>query len=167
MNLRERTLEIALAEVGVREQGGANRGKRVEQFLREARIAPGEPWCAAFVNWCARFAADEMGVISPLESVPLQGYVKSYADHKDPAFARVSIGDARPGDLYLQWHPSKKRHAHIGLFVKRLGDDVIMTVEGNTNDAGSREGDGVYRRQRALQPKDLLIRWTRVVKPRP
>src|SRR5919108_4036082 len=36
--------------VGVREEGGNNRGPMIELFLRGVKQPPGEPWCAAFVH---------------------------------------------------------------------------------------------------------------------
>ena len=40
-----------------------------------------------------------------------------------------------------------KRVAHVG-FVDQWGPKEVVTVEGNTNGAGSREGDGVYKKKR-------------------
>lgn len=51
------------------------------------------------------------------------------------------------GDVFLIWFPKLGRPAHIG-FVERWGNRTVITVEGNTNDNGSREGDGVYRKRR-------------------
>ena len=44
-----------------------------------------------------------------------------------------------------------ERVNHVG-FVDHLNqvDQVVHTIEGNTNPAGSREGGGVYRRERKL-----------------
>ena len=45
-----------------------------------------------------------------------------------------------------------ERVNHVG-FVDGMngGKQVVSTIEGNTNPAGSREGGGVYERQRQLQ----------------
>ena len=37
-------------------------------------------------------------------------------------------------------------HGHMGLVAEVLGGKLI-TIEGNTNDGGSREGVGVFRRE--------------------
>ena len=44
-----------------------------------------------------------------------------------------------------------ERVNHVG-FVERLdlAEQVLHTIEGNTNPAGSREGGGVFRRERRL-----------------
>jgi hypothetical protein len=38
---------------------------------------------------------------------------------------------------------------HTGL-VEKVSGDFAITIEGNTNNGGSRDGDGVYRRRRLL-----------------
>jgi hypothetical protein len=163
MNLREKTLSVAERYVGTREHG-ANRGEQVEKFQAAAEISPGEPWCAAFVNFCAERAAEALNVISPLESVPLQGYVPSYVS----ILPFVTPSEVKPGDLFVVYHADKKRYAHVG-FVRSidLTRNTIRTVEGNSNGGGSRDGDGVYSITRVISPRIRFLRWTRTVKPRP
>lgn len=135
---RDRLLGVALGEVGVREATGRNDGPRVEDYLRSVGLGKGEPWCAAFVYWAHR-AADIEAVRS--------GYSPDW-------FRRnlVEKGRATGGDVFGVWFSSKKRIAHVGL-IERLerGGKWVITVEGNTNDAGSREGDGVYRKRRPIR----------------
>lgn len=170
MNLREKALLVALGRVGIRERGGNNRGPEVERWQREAGIRPGDPWCAAFVNACARQAADALFVLSPLESVPLQGYVQSYFEHFAAQGCIVSPQYALPGDLFVIYYPHLKRYGHIG-FVGWDGVDLKRkrydTCEGNSNDAGSREGDAVVRKSRVLGRHVRFLRWTRVVQAKP
>ncbi len=44
------TIQTALAEVGVREIGNTNRGRRVDEY-QKADLLPGVgyPWCASFL----------------------------------------------------------------------------------------------------------------------
>ena len=66
---------------------------------------------------------------------------------------RQQVKDNRqPGtaDIFGIYFPDKKRIAHVGFIDQWLGDWLI-TVEGNTNDPGAREGDGVYRKRRAVK----------------
>src|ERR1043166_4878598 len=42
----------AMRWVGVQEIGGNNRGQVVELFQKTCYIAPGDPWCMAFVQSC-------------------------------------------------------------------------------------------------------------------
>ncbi len=50
-------------------------------------------------------------------------------------------------DVFFIWFAEKKRVAHTG-FIDRWNQTFAITVEGNTNQAGSREGDGVYKKRR-------------------
>ena len=52
LSKREELQQIYQSQVGVREQGGANRGEQVEQYLASVGFGPGYAWCAAFVSWC-------------------------------------------------------------------------------------------------------------------
>ncbi len=71
-----------------------------------------------------------------------------------PAWAKISAADVqrapdaiRPGSIFIADHGGGK--GHTGL-VERMDGYAIHTIEGNTNAAGSREGDGVYRKVRQL-----------------
>lgn len=168
MNLREKTLQLASVYVGAAEVG-TNAGRLVERWQGDGKIRKGDPWCAAYVNGIAHDAADILGVVSPLESVPLQGYVQSYFEHFQRLGYIVSPEAALPGDLFVLWYPHLRRYGHVG-FVGPDGVDVrakrYATVEGNTNRDGSREGDGVYAKRRILGRHVQFIRWTRYVQAR-
>ena len=158
--LRLRALEIALTQVGVKERP-SNRGKEVEEYQAEAGIHPGDPWCAAFVNWCARRAAAELGVTSALEAVPLQGYVQSYVDHGKQHGWVVKANEVKPGHLFCVYHPSLNRYAHIGFVGEMLPSRThFTTVEGNANSQGGREGIEVARITRGVNDRILFLRWT-------
>lgn len=59
---------------------------------------------------------------------------------------------ASPGaaDIFGIFFPEKNRIAHAG-FIDQWDGTWLITVEGNTNLSGSREGDGVYRKRRAVK----------------
>lgn len=136
--LTERALDIAASQVGVREVG-RNRGPRVEEYLASVGLPPGNSWCAAFVHWCFQRAADELMLPPPL---PKTGGV-----HK--LWRRIDVGFKvpRPTVGSLFFHDSGGGLGHVG-FVAGVRGDEIDTIEGNTDDGGSREGDGVMRRVR-------------------
>ncbi|MBP2831262.1 CHAP domain-containing protein [Aquimarina sp. U1-2] len=132
--------QIYDSQLGVREQGGANQGKQVEQYLASVGFGPGFPWCAAFVSWCYQQANVE---------APKSAWVPSYAQKQRIIYKRGRFIKElpQPGDVFLIWYQRLNRPAHIG-FVDEWKQDWVITVEGNTNDNGSREGDGVYRKKR-------------------
>ena len=53
-----------------------------------------------------------------------------------------------PGDIFLISHDGNNGHTGIVKTVNR--DGTVTTLEGNTNTAGSRTGDGVYERTRLV-----------------
>ena len=126
-------------EVGVREQG-ANRGERVEEYLASVGFGPGFAWCGSFVSWCFQ----QVGI-----EAPKSAWVPSYAVKQNIIYQRGEFVRQlpQPGDVFMIWYSRLKRPAHIG-FVEIWENKWVVTVEGNTNDDGSREGNGVYRKRR-------------------
>ncbi|ELR71753.1 hypothetical protein C900_02338 [Fulvivirga imtechensis AK7] len=138
--LRAKLKQIYSSQVGVREEGGANRGKMVEQYLAVTGLGPSFPWCAAFVSWCYIHAGVD---------APVSAWVPSFAIQRNIIYKRGKPTKKIPqtGDVFMIWYDRLNRPAHIG-FVDTWGNEYVITVEGNTNDNGSREGDGVYRKKR-------------------
>jgi hypothetical protein len=151
--LLARTLEVALSQNGVRETPGTpNRGPVVDQYVRSLGLDPagGYSWCQAFVYWCFDQAATALGAADPC--VKTAGVLDHWA--KAPQAARVYASAAlddptlvRPGAVFIIDHGGGKGHAG---FVTRIASGVIDTIEGNTNLAKSREGDGVYAQSRTI-----------------
>lgn len=137
---------VCADKLKIREQGGANRGEFVTAFLKDAGIDFPAPWCASFVFSLLKQA----GYSRPLPSGPAA--VRNWASW---AKARSLItGKPGRGDLFFWVNPDGT--GHIGFVVSKVGP-VIKTIEGNTNEAGSREGDGVYRKTRIATGKIKFI----------
>ncbi len=136
---------IARAEVGQREES-QNDGARIRVYWRACGFdgyLDRLPWCAAFVAWCVKRAA-EADLRCQLSNPPRFAGVLSWVDWCESNASRVSVANAMPGDIVI-FLPS---FSHIGIVVGRSTGLTLQTVEGNTNDSGGREGDGVYRRER-------------------
>jgi len=127
-------------EIGVRETGGNNRGQRVEEYLKATGTPAGFPWCASFVRWCFNQAG-----------LPVDGnaWSPSWFPRSKTVYTRHSaqVATARPGDVFGIYFSRLKRIGHVG-FILEVQPEYFVTVEGNTNDGGSREGDGVHKRYR-------------------
>ena len=149
MTSPESVLLLARSQLWVREQGGDNRGQVVEHFLATVGLAPGQPWCAAFVSWVGQNALARW----PL---PMTGSCQALF------LAATRLNIARkwptPGAVFLLWKPSLNRFAHTGLLVSQQANSWV-TVEGNTNPAGGREGYGVFERTRTFAAEDRFIHW--------
>ncbi|AXT51344.1 CHAP domain-containing protein [Aquimarina sp. BL5] len=137
---RECVKELYDSQIGVREVGGANRGSHVEMYLESVNLGPGYAWCAAFVSWVYQ----NVGIQNPLS-----GWVPSYALQRKRIYQKGKFEAKEPqkGDVFMIWYHKLNRPAHIG-FIDEWNSTWIVTVEGNTNDNGSREGDGVYKKRR-------------------
>lgn len=129
---RIQVVRTAVKELGVRERSGRNDGVQVKRFLKVVGLAEGQPWCAAFISWLFY----EVGL-----EQPRTGW--------SPALFPASrlARSALPGNVIGIYFRDKKRIAHVGLIEKEDGN-WILSLEGNTNLEGSREGDGVYRKRR-------------------
>lgn len=163
-SLAQATLALALTQEGVKEEGKANWGPKVQEYLKAAGVTVPAAWCAAYVNWCAEQTAKRLGVKSPLELVPNQAYVQSYAEYGKKHGWEVERSKAQPGDLILFWSTELKRYAHMGIvtgWTTVAGKRVLATIEGNTNDEGSREGYEVAKRTRSLTNNVLILRWSK------
>jgi hypothetical protein len=146
----------ALANVGVVESGGPNRGTYVEIYQRAAGIKPGDPWCAAYCFFRHEEAARKLELDNPL---PRSGYCPVFKNWaiKNKCWVAVATAAVRNGagvsvgDLCLFYFRNLKRVAHIGIVVE-VTTNGVFTVEGNTGPQGAvgvqREGDGVYKKFR-------------------
>lgn len=132
---------MAESQLHVREATGRNDGKDVERYLRTVGLGKGYAWCAAYVAWCH----DELNIPSPRSAWSPDWFRSNIVyEANNP---RISTFQSKPGQVFGLYYETKKRVAHVGLIT---GEDRFhyRTIEGNTNDAGSREGDGVYRKIR-------------------
>jgi hypothetical protein len=153
--LRNQVKQTYDSQVGIREQTGNNDGKSVENYLRYVHLQKGQPWCAALVCW----VFGQTGV-----NHPRSGWSPSlFPDSKvvwqrDHLQHRTHGPQPKPGDVFGIWFQEKKRIAHVG-FIDEWGEKYAITVEGNTNIAGSREGDGVYRKRRLTSSLYRVSNW--------
>ena len=122
-----------------------------------------EPWCAAFVCWCLREALSELSPASQRPTgfnrltSPVAYDAETWAASmkgKGVLLLDPKIWEIRPGDIVTL---SVSSHIVIATKGRKTTFD---TVEGNTNEAGSREGDGVYFRSRPRSHARKIIRFT-------
>lgn len=142
MTLAQKTLEIAIAQIGVQEiPKYSNAGPEVEIYLKSVGLTKGYSWCMAFIYWCAQNAALQTKFKNPLKKTG--GVLDQY--NSSPLLVQKvpEIGDIFILDL-------GKGLGHTGI-VEKVAGNIIHTIEGNTNDTGSREGYKVCRRKREIK----------------
>lgn len=138
----ERALHVARAYDHVREVG-RNSGRLVEWFLRHVRLGRGYPWCAAYVYTCCIEAGMDPAKLPQARKAAAVINWRIWA-------AEEGYRRTRPERGYLFYWVTKRGTGHIGFVAEVLADGSFRTIEGNTNRAGSREGDGVYDRRRTI-----------------
>lgn len=144
MTLSELFLFTATTQLEVEETPrNTNNGRKVKQYLKSVGLGAGYPWCMAFVYWCMEQAAKEMGQPNPLVKTG------GVADQWNRTVLRKlpKTGAVKPGDIFIIIY--KNGSGHTGI-VEEVKNGYVLTVEGNTNDEGSREGYEVVRRERTL-----------------
>jgi len=150
--LLAQTLIKASGEVGVREvPPGTNRGPRVDQYLRSVGVDPAQgsfAWCAAFVYFCFDQACMGLSMKNPVirtagvvDHWNLAGSRGVHRLSADECLAELTL--VQPGMIFII--TTGGGHGHTGL-VEEVRGMALTTLEGNTNEGGSREGIGVFRR---------------------
>lgn len=149
VSLGERIAIAAQGELWVREIS-KNRGDGIAKYWEATSYAEGyrnrEPYCAAFVCWCAR----EAGVVTRPTDAAVRFLVAWALRNPTRAivFDHPTSYVPSAGDLvYFRFGGGSPNH--IGVVIDYDGK-YVFTVEANTDGTGGREGDGVYRRTRPL-----------------
>lgn len=141
---RNAAVDLARSQIGVTENPkGSNWGPVVAEYLKSVGIHSPAPWCAAFVYWVFQRT---LGAKNPL---PKTGYTPLILRWAKEQKRIIPIAQCQPGDLVLFYYPHLKRVGHVGI-VALAKPDHVWTIEGNTNDDGTREGWKVCRRKRAI-----------------
>lgn len=152
-------LNTAAVMIGTKEIGN-NDGPQVRKFLAAAGVTVPAPWCAAFVEWCFENAGPEGKPLADVWKPQNLAYCPSIY-----AWARATgilHSKPREGDVFL--YVENGVALHTG-FVRGVSADgtKFTTVEGNTNGAGSFDGDVVASKERTVsyvyvfaRPSDLI-----------
>jgi hypothetical protein len=139
-----------------REVGGQNRGPWVRLYMN-GKEGEQWPWCAGFVSYVLRQACSTAGASRPV-SASFSCDVLAMSARENGCFLAESAVGSRdripPGSIFLNRRTSTD-WVHTG-FVTGVESDVFHTIEGNTNDEGSREGYEVCARFRGYAKKDFV-----------
>lgn len=144
-----------------REESSRNQFAGIEQLWAATSYPDGwlkrEPYCAAFVCWCVREAAERDPTLSvrvPPREASCKGW-KEWARNPAAGVLIFKPGDSvykpAPGDI-VNYLPNL---SHIGI-VEELRGDTIATIEANSTigvpngSSADREGGGIYRKVRKL-----------------
>lgn len=138
-------LDIAKTQIGAQEvPKGSNAGKPVEDYLAVVGLPGGYSWCMAFVQWCFKNAGVKMPIVSA-------GVLSVWN-----ATTKYHVTNPQPGDIFIMEFAHGLGHTGI---VESVDGDNIHTIEGNTNEDGSREGYEVARR---IRKKESILGFIRI-----
>jgi CHAP domain/Putative peptidoglycan binding domain len=143
-------VNAAVKQLGVMEEPpGSNKGPVVNQYLASVGLPPGLFWCAAFVYWCFDKASLTLNKKNPLVKT---GHVMTHWNKTtgkkittDEAMNKPSL--IKPGHIFIMNTGGSSGHTGI---VEKVEGGFVHTIEGNSNNAGSRNGIGVFRLQRKI-----------------
>lgn len=137
--LTDKAIQFAVTQIGREENPiGSNWGEPVKSYLASVGIDFPASWCMAFVYWCFDNASKDLNTVNPLIRTAgvLNAYNRALSHHQlVPEIGDIFIMDLGGGA------------GHTGI-VTQMDRIYIYTIEGNTNDTGSREGYEVCRRRR-------------------
>ncbi len=147
-SIRQKIIDIASGEIGVREATGNNDGKRVEEYLRYTNLGKGYAWCSAFVSWCFGQAGlqEPRNPWSPALFPNARTYCRGDACRRPVTWLKIN-----PADIFGIYGQSARRIDHVGL-VKSVQDSYLITIEGNSNNR-------VESRRRHLSTVYALANW--------
>jgi hypothetical protein len=163
VSFREAVVEYARQHLieHPREIGGQNRGPWVRLYCDGH---DGDPWawCAGFVSYVLTQTTNHHGVTCPITATvscdrlaldaEKEGRLIRWASKTtDGVHPSVAV---RPGDIFLV-HKIGDDWTHTGI-VTSVSTTSVQTIEGNTNDEGSREGYEVCARTRGYDRLDFI-----------
>lgn len=156
-SIADAIVKIAQTQVGVRETS-KNQGPGIEKFWTATSYPDGyanrEPYCAAFVCWVVREAALNKVIPFSLPRSPVAYDFEKWGKANATKGVSVLSNSSKPkaGDIFTLATAS-----HVGI-IKSVDALTVTTLEGNTDGAGSREGDGVYEKIRRIATIRKLVR---------
>jgi hypothetical protein len=156
--LQEKIISTALKHVGMKEIKG-NQGwhwdkfpefaKKFEEAMKSHGFSYGQAWCAYFSEHIFATIYDEEGLAREIDK-----YFSGSARRTLSKFSEAEgwmTGTVPMEGAVVIWKRMKNGKAtwqgHAGIVIE-VHDGYMVTVEGNTNAAGSREGDMVAKKTR-------------------
>lgn len=149
-NIRGKLIKTLELQLNVRETA-PNQGYMVDKYLHSVGVDTPAPWCAAFVS----YNLQQYNIPNPKSA-----WSPHYALEKDVIYkAKRKNIPFLPGDVVTYYYPKLGRVGHVGFYCQKDPSGYLITIEGNTNSGGSREGDGVYKKKRELSKVYAISRY--------
>ena len=159
MKMAAKMAEIAEAEKGTLEIGNTNCGPKVNEYKSATWLDEEKawPWCAAFVDWVVMIAMQTDGPYTFKRPRTAGAWALEdwSLDQDNSTQTKKRPGkDIRRGDIVIF------KISHVGVALSSVRESgYVSTCEGNTNAAGSREGQGVFVKSRRYTEFKTRIRF--------
>jgi hypothetical protein len=140
-----------------REIGGQNNGPWVRLYMQRHE-GKEWPWCAGFASFIMKQACDSLEVPLPLQTSVSCDSLAASAKERGIFVQESEVKEKKkiaPGSLFL-CRRTAMDWVHTGI-VMSAEDTIFNSIEGNTNDAGEREGYEVCQRIRNYEKKDFIV----------
>ena len=145
-------IEAARNDLGKKERlsNSGFEDKELEKAMREVGWVPGWAWCASIQEKWIRDAFPERA--DELNGFFVPSAVATFRNLKNAGFP-VSMRPTEGALVYWQRMKDGKYtwQGHAGIVSKVISDIEFHSIEGNTNGAGSREGDSVAEKARIVR----------------
>ena len=157
-SIPENMVLLAREEIGVSEVDGSNCGPRVDEYKAATWLdsSKGWPWCAAFICWLLKEVTEEEDASFKRPQTAGAWDFENWAKQESTRgveLRKPTNEDIKAGDIVIF------TFSHIGLAVKDVDSSgYVITIEGNTNGAGSREGGSVLEKKRHVSKIRSRIR---------
>lgn len=149
-------VNTAKSYIGQREKPG-NTGfvdPEFEKSMISFGFKPGYSWCALFGEkvWMEAYNNYNKNISIALTSIFSVGAIDTLNRFKKSNLFIFTTTQPIPGALVF-WQKYKDGVAgwqgHVGIFLQ-MSNGKMITIDGNTNNKGSRDGDGVYQKEREI-----------------
>jgi hypothetical protein len=131
--------DLAVQSIGIKEQGGDNRGPMIKKYLACVNLEEGFAWCCGFLKYMYIKSAGFLDETLSEDFMNLDGWSpnwKQYAQ-KHNVWIPVDLAKKDPtiikkGYAVLFYSAEKERIYHVGIVISSSKTGVL-TLEGNTS----------------------------------
>lgn len=135
----------AQKHIGVMERDGNNRSFMIDRYNKNVGAPLGSPYCLAGIWWILDQAGNSLGVKFDL---PKTAGTQFFWGHVKPEY-KLTRPEKGAIAIFQQMGEPTRGHAALVTAIDWRTDN-FDTIEFNTNEAGSRDGQGVYWKKRSL-----------------
>lgn len=128
----------AVANVGVTETDKDNHGPAIKKYLAAVDLEEGQPWCAAFLMYRFKTAAEKLGLTLSKDFLKLKGWTPDYKKYAQKFKIWTSVDEAKAnpslikkGHIVLFYSSEKERIYHCGIVISS-NESGVVCVEGNS-----------------------------------